>query len=273
MKILIFGGGLGNQIFEYAFTLHVRKLYPNQKVFGVYSRARLKEHNGLEINKWFDVILPPSKWYISGLTYSLYVIKKLTGWKGLLDLNQVVMEKDDALVYFAQHTDRRYVPVGDWLKFKVTDELLGEKNINLLKEIRNSNAVFIHIRRGDYLSPKYIDRFKGCCTLEYYKKALLYIEAHVDTPRYFVFSNDIDWTKKNLRINNPTYVDWNTGEQSPLDMYMMCQCKYAIIANSTFSYWGAMLGEKKQIVTYPEKWINPPFSVGDLFPDDWIKLE
>ena len=272
MKILVFGGGLGNQMFGYAFTEYIRKRFPNQRVYGVYNKSYLSEHYGLEIDKWFNVKLPPSKWYISGLTYGLYVIKKLTGWRKLLDLNQEVMEKEGALVYFAQHTDKRYIPDGDWLTFKVTDGILGEKNINLLKEMRNSNSVFIHIRRGDYLSPKYIDRFKGCCTLDYYHKALQYMEEHVDNPRFYVFSNDIAWTKKNLNIDNPTYVDWNTDKQSPLDMYLMSKCRYGIIANSTFSYWGAMIGEKKQIVTYPEKWVNPPFSVGDLFPEGWVKL-
>lgn len=272
MKILVFGGGLGNQIFGYAFTEYIRTRFPKQKVLGVYNQSYLSEHYGLEVNKWFDVRLPESRWYVSALTYLLYAIKKLTGWKRLLDLNQNVMEKDNALVYFAQHTDKRYIPEGEWLHFKIDDNTLGGKNVALLREIRHSEAVFVHVRRGDYLSPKYIDRFKGCCTLDYYNLALHYVSEHVENPRYYVFSNDIEWTKKNLKINNPTYVDWNTDERSPIDMYLMSQCRYGIIANSTFSYWGAMLGDNKLIVTYPGKWINPPFSVGDIFPEDWIKL-
>lgn len=272
MKILVFGGGLGNQIFGYAFSEYIRNEYPDQKVYGVYNESYLSEHYGLEINKWFDVDLPPSKWYISGLTYALYAVKKLTGWTGLLDLNQVVMQKKDALVYFAQHTDKRYIPEGDWLRFKITDEVLGRQNIDLLNEIRNSNSIFVHIRRGDYLSPKYIDRFRGCCTLDYYHRALDYTNKNIKNPKYFVFSNDIEWSKENLKIDAPIYVDWNIGEQSPIDMYLMSQCKSGIIANSTFSYWGAVLGRKKEIVIYPNKWINPPFSVGDLFFEDWIKF-
>lgn len=272
MKILVYGGGLGNQILGYAFAEYLRNKYPHQKVYGVYNKSYLNEHYGLEINRWFDVNLPPSKWYISGLTYALYIIKKLTGWQGLLDLNQNVIEKEDALIYFAQHADKQYIPHGEWLKFKISNESLGERNFNILSEIMGCNSVFVHIRRGDYLSPKYKDRFEGCCTLDYYQKALEYINNHVENPRYFVFSNDIGWTKENISVDNPTYIDWNTGENSPIDMFLMSHCKYAIIANSTFSYWGGMLGETKHIVTYPEKWINPPFSVGDLFPDDWIKL-
>lgn len=272
MKILVYGGGLGNQIFEYAFTQFVRKMHPNQKVFGVYSQARLNEHRGLEIDKWFDVEMPPSKWYATLLTYILYVIKKTTGWTGLLDLNQLVMTKENALVYFAQHTDKRYIPEGEWLRFNISDERLGEKNLSLLKSIRNSNSVFVHVRRGDYQSPKYKDRFEGCCTLDYYQRAIEYVEKQMDHPVYYVFSDDISWSKENLSLKNAAYVDWNTDDKSPLDMYLMSQCKAGVMANSTFSYWGAMLGVQKKIVTYPEKWVNPPFEVGDIFPGNWVKL-
>ena len=65
------------------------------------------------------------------------------------------------------------------------------------------------------------------------------------------------------------FIDWNTGENSPLDMFLMSQCKYAIIANSTFSYWGAMLGRKKELVYYPTKWINSEFGNPHIFPEDW----
>ena len=66
------------------------------------------------------------------------------------------------------------------------------------------------------------------------------------------------------------FVDWNKGENSPLDMYLMSQCNGAIIANSTFSYWGAILGKEKARVYYPIKWINSPRGVPDIFFDNWI---
>ena len=272
MKILVYGGGLGNQLFEYAFTLYIKRMYPNQRVFGVYSRARLNEHNGMEIDKWFDVNLPQSSLFTTFITYCLYAIKKITGWTGLLDLCQTVMKKDDALVYFAQHTDKRYIPDGEWIKFKLTNEILGERNLILLQQIENSNSVFVHIRRGDYLSPKYKDRFDGCCTIDYYNEAIKYVNEHIENTQFYVFSNDIDWCKNNLPLSSAMFIDWNTGEFSALDMYLMSKCKACIIANSTFSYWGAMLGRQKEIVVYPDKWINPPFQVGDLFPEEWVKI-
>lgn len=272
MKIIVFGGGLGNQIFGYAFSEYLRKVYNNQKIYGVYNHQMMSEHYGLEINKWFDVNLPPSKWYATLLTYILYGIKKLTGWQKYVDTSQYVMNKDKAIVYFAQHTDKRYIPQCEWIRFKMPDTVIGRKNIEIIDNIRKTNSVFIHVRRGDYLSPKYKERFDGCCTLEYYESAINYIKKKVESPTFYVFSNDIDWCRENLPIENPTYVDWNTGSNSPIDMYLMSQCKYGIMANSTFSYWGALLGDKKIIVTYPDKWVNPPFTAGDIFPEEWIRI-
>lgn len=272
MKILVYGGGLGNQIFGYAFTQYLRNKYPNKRIYGVYNHRMLNEHYGLEIDRWFDVVLPPSKWYVSLITYLLYLLKRISGWQKYLDTSQYVIKKENALVYFAQHADRRYIPQGNWLNFKLTDELLGKKNISVLEEIKNSNSVFIHVRRGDYLSPKYVDRFQGCCSLEYYNNAIAYIEKMVDNPRFFIFSNDLKWAKDNIKVDNSTYIDWNDGRQSPLDMYLMTQCKAGIMANSTFSYWGCMLGVEKVIVTYPEHWVNPPYKVGDIFPVEWLKM-
>lgn len=272
MKILVFGGGLGNQIFGYAFYLYIKGKFPTKNIYGVYSKTKLKEHYGLEINKWFDVELPKSSFLSTCIVYFLYLIKKITGWKSLLDLNQQELQKKNALVYFAYHESKNYIPSGDWLHFNIDEEQLDSANKKVLSEIKTTNSVFVHIRRGDYLSPKYKGRFLGCCSLDYYRKALAYIEKNVDSPRFFVFSDDIEWTKKNLKISEAVFVDWNKGANSPLDMFLMSNCKYAIMANSTFSYWGAQLTTPKKIVTYPEKWINPPAKVGDLFPDNWIKL-
>ena len=272
MKILVFGGGLGNQLLGYAFAEYVRDKYHQEKVYGVYNKKMLSEHYGLEIAHWFEVQLPPSRWWVSLVTYILYALKKIFGWKGLLDLDQYVVQNDNALVYFAQHTDKRYIPEGEWINFKVDENSLSNSNQKVLTDIKTKNSVFIHVRRGDYLSPKYKDRFEGCCTLDYYKAAVDYIESHVADPCYYIFSNDIEWTKQNLLVNNPTYINWNTGTDSPLDMYLMSQCKYGIMANSTFSWWAAILGIKKGIITYPERWVNPPFKSGDIFYDEWVKL-
>ena len=272
MKVLVYTGGLGNQLFCYAFTQYLRNKYPKVHIYGVYNRTKLNEHFGLEINRWFDVDLPKEKWYASLLAYCLYAVKKTTSWTGLLDLNQGDIVNPKAIVGWAFRPLEKYIPTTDWIHWKVKDNDLSEKNRTIVKEMLNSESIFLHVRRGDYLSPRYKQLFEGCCGIDYYQKAIAYIKEEVNNPKFFVFSDDIEWTKNNIPLDNPTYIDWNHNEDSPYDMYLMSHCKYAIIANSTFSYWGARLGNKKRIVTYPSKWFNPPEKVSDMFPQDWIKL-
>ena len=91
--------------------------------------------------------------------------------------------------------------------------------------------------------------------------------------RFICFSDDLEWIRKNLPMEeNTIYVDWNTGTDSPLDMYLMSQCDNGIIANSSFSYWGAYLGKKKNSVIYPQKWWNMDGGNPDIFMDEWFGM-
>lgn len=269
MKILYFGGGLGNQIFEYFFYLYLQKKYPDEKIYGVYNKKKLSEHNGLEINKWFNVQLPVSNKLVTLLTYILYIYKKVVKRSSLLDLNTRKCENEHALVFNAYKYARTYLPAEldlEWLNIK---ERLSVRNKELLESIVNSNSYFVHVRKGDYLSPQYKATFEGTCPLSYYKQSIEDIYSKEENPRFYVFSDDMLWAIENLPLSTAVYVDWNTGSDSPIDMYLMSQCKGAVMANSTFSYWGALLGKKKKVY-YPRKWINSAYGIPDLFFDDWI---
>ena len=272
MKILVFSGGLGNQIFGYAFCEYLRGLFPNHKFYGVYNNMKMNEHYGLEINKWFYVNLPPSKWYISLYTYFLYLLKKIFRYNAKLDLSVNVMENPHAVLFWAFHLDKRYIPSYKWINFKVNEAVLTEKNKKSLMFIRDSNSFFIHVRRNDYLSPKYKSLFEGTCDVNYYRNAIAFVIKHYPDARFFVFSDDILWAKKNLSLNDAFFIDWNVKENSPLDMFLMSNCAGGIIANSTFSYWGAMLGNKKKCVVCPSRWFSPPYDNPNLYMQNWIVL-
>lgn len=145
---------------------------------------------------------------------------------------------------------------------------IDDNNKNILMKIRNSNSVSIHIRRGDYLKQRSV--FKTC-DVSYYQKAISYIKSNSISPYFFVFSNDIEWCKKNIEEKNICYVDNNNGINSFRDMQLMSECKHNIIANSTFSWWGAWLNKNKdKIVCAPSSWFvgmhdNP-------VPEDWIRI-
>lgn len=173
------------------------------------------------------------------------------------------------IVNSACKTHINLMPTFDkWISFK--DIKLDDKNKEALSKIVTYDSVFLHVRRGDYYSPRYIKKLGGTCPLDYYEKAINHVLNKNKNVVFFVFSDDIEWVKQNLHIPSPVYVDWNKGLNSYIDMYLMSNCKYAIIANSTFSYWGAKLGRKKEIVIYPTKWVNEPYTAPTIFPNDWI---
>lgn len=272
MRILYFGGGLGNQIFEYAFYLYLKKKFPNEKIIGYYNKNKLKEHNGLEINKWFNVNLPHTSWYAGFICLFMYLIKKIKITK-YIDISNREFKNNKAIVINAYKFNKQYIPNNEWITFNINVDSLSLKNRQTVDLIKASNSVFIHIRRGDYLSPKYIERFQGTCTIDYYNKAINIIKDFVDSPTFFIFSDDIEWAKNNIKTYCETiYIDWNTGKNSPLDMFLMSNCKAGIIANSTFSYWGAKLGVPNKIITYPSKWINSNEGNPNIFNKEWIKI-
>jgi len=149
------------------------------------------------------------------------------------------------------------------------------KNKALLLGIDNSNSVSIHVRRGDYVSNQTTNQFHGVCSLAYYRKAIKSIKDKVTNPIFYVFSDDPEWCKDNLTIaEKTTYISHNSGEKSWEDMRLMSHCKYNIIANSSFSWWGAWLNDNPtKIVIAPQKWFNDPsIDTQDVIPDSWLKM-
>ena len=148
---------------------------------------------------------------------------------------------------------------------------LSEKNKQLLSVMKEKDCTSIHIRRGDYL---HHSNFQGICTEKYYTNAIDYIDKNTNNALFIVFSDDISWCKKTLqKLNNRVvYVDWNEGENSYLDMYLMSNCNNNIIANSTFSWWGAFLNQNKsKVVVCPSKWNNVS-NKNRLMMDGWIGI-
>ena len=152
---------------------------------------------------------------------------------------------------------------------------LVNRNAGLAEQIAKVNAVSLHVRRGDYASnPKTLIKH-GLSPLSYYEAAINYIARYVEEPHYFVFSDDIDWVLTNLKIKHPCcYVVHNRGSESYNDMRLISLCRHHIIANSSFSWWGAWLNPSTtKIVVAPKHWFNDyPVDISDLFTESWIAL-
>lgn len=152
-------------------------------------------------------------------------------------------------------------------------QLERNEDLGLIYTIKDKNSVSLHVRRGDYLR-KENSFVQGICTKDYYRNAIQYVRSELDDPYFVVFSNDIEWCKKEFNMLNCSFVDWNNGEEAYRDMQLMSLCKHNIIANSSFSWWGAWLNSNEhKIVCCPTRMMNIRAPLEGEFPDEWIRIE
>lgn len=154
-------------------------------------------------------------------------------------------------------------------------EALNNENLALENEITECQSVSIHIRRGDMVHVPVVKDTFGVLDLDYYHKAVKIMAAQRDQPHFFIFSDDPFWVEDSFKIDYPTtVVKLNPVDKDYLDLNLMSKCKNHIIANSTFSWWGAWLGKTpSQKVIAPKK----PFRSFDIpideyYPPDWVTI-
>jgi hypothetical protein len=148
-------------------------------------------------------------------------------------------------------------------------------NRAMAEEIARSESVSVHVRRGDYVSNPSTNEYHGVCSLEYYQAAVKSILNCVSKPHFFIFSDDPVWAKKNLSVITPhTVIDRNGPDKAYEDMRLMSLCKHHIIANSSFSWWGAWLSKNpEKIVIAPKHWFkDPKIDARDLVPETWKRI-
>ncbi|GHV54448.1 alpha-1,2-fucosyltransferase [Bacteroidia bacterium] len=273
MKIVKILGGLGNQMFQYAFYLSLQQRFPEEIIkidctlFNGYPL-----HNGLEINRLFNIDLTQASFHeLLRVTWPLYNYRLYQIARIILPKRNTHYIEDNESSFDGFAMENNYYFDGYWQNeyyFKKYTPLikkvfqfrlqLGEKNRYLMQKLMRANSISIHVRRGDYLNHKI---YLEICEKNYYEKAITYMKQILEYPFFFVFSNDINWCKNNLKyaINNSPveYIDWNINENSHIDMKLMSECKHNIIANSSFSWWGAWLNSNPdKIVVAPKRWLN-----------------
>lgn len=285
-------GGLGNQMFQYAAgrALSLRKnteLYLDISNFDSYGM-----HQCFELNRVFS--------YQAKIA-STTEIEELLGWQSNALIRRILLRPELAPLRphtFAVEPYFNYWPgindlvtncylTGYWqsekyfldfsaqIRADFTFKLpLEKQNDELAKQISKVNAISLHVRRGDYASNPKTTATHGLCTLDYYRGSINYLIERIQNPHFYIFSDEINWVQENLKIDYPcTYVKHNRGVDSYIDMHLMSLCHHHIIANSSFSWWGAWLnpvGDK--IVVAPKKWFANSTDVRDLLPDGWMTL-
>ncbi len=144
----------------------------------------------------------------------------------------------------------------------------------ILKRIADQCSVSVHVRRGDYVSQRSAAAVHGVCSLQYYRSALAAISRTLHDPQFFVFSDDARWTREYLTFPGPaTFVDHNGPATAFQDLLMMSRCKHHVLANSSFSWWGAWLNPSPdKSVVAPRHWFADGRETKDLTPAEWIRL-
>lgn len=166
---------------------------------------------------------------------------------------------------------------------EIRTELLGELQLRnepsasyseFCKTIEASvMPVSLHIRRGDYIKNATTNNYHGVCSLDYYEKALKYISNKFTGIKVFIFSDDIEWVRDNFKTKHEVVYVSNTGLPDFEELLLMSKCKHNIIANSSYSWWGAWLNSNlKKVVIAPERWLSKKIDTSDLLPAEWIKL-
>lgn len=281
-------GGLGNQLFQYAAGLALAK-YLNSKL--LVDKSNFKNY------KTFDFQL--DKMNISGHVYqSKYIYPNhkvdyvLSYIKSRLKSEVFYQEsafsfnnKWDSLKeywlkgsksillngYFQSPNYFEAIKLQLQSEFTPREALYG-KNLIILEDIKTSNSVMLHIRRGDYVSNKSAHLTHGVCTISYYQDAIDIISNQHSDMKFFIFSDDLEWAKVNLKmLKNTVFVDGNKGSPE-IDLYLMRMCKHHIIANSTFSWWASWLSTNDNgTKIYPQPWFNiDKINSKDLIPASWI---
>lgn len=149
-----------------------------------------------------------------------------------------------------------------------------ELNQTLLREMHSQNSIALHIRRGDYISNAKAAIHHGVCSLDYYQHAIQHMMAEIHEPHFYVFSDDLGWAKDHLIIDAPVnFVGHNSGHQAFEDLRLISHCKHQIIANSSFSWWGAWLNSNpNKIVIGPKRWFLVNKDTRTLFPPSWLMI-
>jgi len=169
-------------------------------------------------------------------------------------------------------SERYFAEIRDLIRkeFTVKTPLLG-RSLEIADEIQAVNSVSLHVRRGDYVTE---EKTHGVCDIEYYRKAEDRVAQELGNPEFFVLSDDPVWVASHLRLRHPVrYINHN-GSMAHEDLRLMSLCRHNIIANSSFSWWGAWLNDNPgKSIFAPKEWFrDKSHNTADILPESWIKL-
>lgn len=297
MITVALSGGLGNQMFQYAagralalrlntgvaldltsYIANRGRSWVRDFELDVFNHGATRVHDSVSYKiKYAWKMMPMIRQYAWG--QRLLLINRLFRDKNsyAFDARFLCLKNSYTLLGFFQ-SEKYFLPYREiLLKDFSFKSPLNEKNQQMARRIKATNAVSVHIRRGDYITNPNASKIFTECSVEYYKTAIEKIKQQVECPVFYFFSDDMEWVKRNLGdLVEAVWVNFNQGRDSCNDMYLMSICKHNIIANSSFSWWGAWLNQnpEKEVIA-PRYWFKNPeanATVIDLIPEGWLQI-
>lgn len=286
MDVVNIFNGLGNQMSQYAFYLQKKHINRNTKYLMTDA-----DHQGFELEKLFGIKLKRS--FILFKIYSILVTPKhkifyiifnkiifgglhLIREKKTYDFDVSNLKNKHGINFYVGgwHSEKNFKDVIDEIRQIYTfPQVKDDVFLRIKHQIENSVSVSLHVRHGDYLNSTTEWDFSHVCTDLYYQRAIEYIYSNVKNPVFFVFSDDLEYVRKKFSEDCFVIVDINRGKDSWRDMYLMSLCKHNIMANSSFSWWGAWLNKNPdKIVLHPKRFLRN-YPTQDFYCENWITIE
>ena len=260
-------GGLGNQLFQYALGRHIAYIHNTDLKLDVsiYENDPKRHYSLLPFNIK-SIIAQTDE--ISNLN----IVKE----KAFSFDENILKTPNDSYLDGYWQSEKYFKDILETIKKEISlKDKFSDKIEKIAENIKNTSSISIHIRRGDYIKEAKTNAFHGTCSNEYYIKGVKKISESIENPTIFVFSDDIKWCQDNLSFSYPTiFINENNSIKDYEEIILMSLCKHNIIANSSFSWWGAWLNNNpKKIVIAPKRWFaNDKIDSSDIIPLSWIKM-
>ena len=285
MVVIGVNGGLGNQMFQYALYLKFKTLGKEAyiddeilvnklnnvkalKVFDVFN-LEYQKCEKRTVRMLADVSMDP----ISRIRRKIFGTRssKDTLYEEKLDdnFNNEIFDIDNKYLKGYWQSEKYFSDIKEEIVRNYTFNISNDEVKEVLSKIESTNSISIHLRRGDYVGNSVYD---SICNTTYYNRSIKYIREHVQNPIFFVFSDDPEYAKERYQGKEFVVIDTFSGNRSHYDMYLMTKCKHNIVANSSFSWWGAWLNNNEdKIVICPQKWSNR-FELKNISSEKWVKI-
>lgn len=290
MIIVQLKGGLGNQMFQYAMGLSLAQLRSTELKLDI-SYFENYEWHSYGLHNFNIKAQLASKEEVErlkkGRPFSFerfindYLFKLPTSLieRDLRYSPEYFITYKDCFLNGYWQSQNYFVHIRDIIldEFTIRHFPAGNNQTLLDKILTTENTVSVHLRRGNFVTVEQVNKIHGVISVDYYEQAMDWMISQVSNPLFVIFSDEIEWARENLPNKyRMLFVDENNAERDYEDLRLMNACKNHIIANSTFSWWGAWLNQNpNKIVVAPKRWFADPEwnrQIEGIVPEGWIRI-